>query len=251
MQRELDVGGARVKVNRLRLRLAELDRQVGVVDRLLGQVVKLALELYAARAWKAFGLGTWAELVEAERLVLPGLGGNARVSVAMELAAGNLSLRAIAPVLGVSHETVKTLLAKGVAEGGTLPSVRLSLDGKMRRSAPVVPMDVIAGELVHPDSESDSNSDSNFDSNEGIFDVEGFLADVGALGVDHGPSDAAVLAELQLRELMDSIRNLGASELVVRRLPEADPARRRRLAAQFHAATELMSDVARQWGVAA
>lgn len=243
MRRELDVGGARVKVNRLRLRLAELDRQVGVVDRLLGQVVKLALELYAARAWRAFGLSSWAELVEVERLVLPGLGGNARVSVAMELAAGNLSLRAIAPVLGVSHETVKTLLAKGVAEGGTLPSVRLSLDGKMRRSAPVVPMDVIAGELVHPDSDSDSN--------EGIFDVEGFLADVGALGVDHGPSDAAVLAELQLRELMDSIRNLGASELVVRRLPEADPARRRRLAAQFHAATELMSDVARQWGVAA
>ncbi|MEV8147628.1 hypothetical protein AB0O52_05700 [Arthrobacter sp. NPDC080073] len=247
MQRELDVGGARVKVNRLRLRLAELDRQIGLVDRLLGQVVKLALELYAARAWKAFGLNTWAELVEAERLVLPGLGGNARVSVAMELAAGNLSLRAIAPVLGVSHETVKTLLAKGVAEGGTLPSVRLSLDGKLRRSAPVVPMNVIAGELVHPDSDSDSNSDSN----EGIFDVEGFLADVGALGVDHGPSDAAVLAELQLRELMDSIRNLGTSELVVRRLPEADPARRRRLAAQFHAATELMSDVARQWGVAA
>ncbi|MEW1819671.1 hypothetical protein AB0323_02620 [Arthrobacter sp. NPDC080031] len=247
MQLELDVGGARVKVNRLRLRLAELDRQVGVVDRLLGQVVKLALELYAARAWKAFGLSTWAELVEAERLVLPGLGGNARVSVAMELAAGNLSLRAIAPVLGVSHETVKTLLAKGVAEGGTLPSVRLSLDGKMRRCAPVVTMNVIAGELVHPDSDSDSNSDSH----EGVFDVEGFLADVGALGVDHGPSDAAVLAELQLRELMDSIRNLGSSELVVRRLPEADPARRRRLAAQFHAATELMSDVARQWGVAA
>ncbi|WP_284982923.1 hypothetical protein [Arthrobacter sp. efr-133-TYG-118] len=243
MQRELDVGGARVKVNRLRLRLAELDRQVGVVDRLLGQVVKLALELYAARAWKAFGLSTWAELVEAERLVLPSLRGNARVSVAMELAAGNLSLRAIAPVLGVSHETVKTLLAKGVAEGGMLPPVRLSLDGKIRRSAPAVPMNVIAGELAHPDSDSDSNG--------GIFDVEGFLADVGALGVDHGPSDAAVLAELQLRELMDSIRNLGASELVVRRLPEADPARRRRLAAQFHAAAELMSDVARQWGVAA
>lgn len=239
MQRELDVGGARVKVNRLRVRLAELDRQVGVVDRLLGQVVKLALELYEARAWKAFGLSTWAELVEAERLVLPRLRGNARVSVAMELAAGNLSLRAIAPVLGVSHETVKTLLARGVAEGGTLPSVRLSLDGKMRRNAPAV----LAGELVHSDSDSDSD--------EGVFDVEGFLADVGALGVDHGPSDAAVLAELQLRELMDSIRNLGASELVVQRLPEAHPARRRRLAAQFHAAAELMSDVARQWGVAA
>ncbi|MGO4584268.1 hypothetical protein AB4Z38_10345 [Arthrobacter sp. 2RAF6] len=239
MQRELDVGGARVKVNRLRLRLAELDRQVGVVDRLLGHVVKLALELYEARAWKAFGLSTWAELVEAERLVLPGLRGNARVSVAMELAAGNLSLRAIAPVLGVSHETVKTLLAKGVAEGGTLPPVRLSLDGKIRRNARAA----IAGEVVHPDSNSDSN--------EGIFDVEGFLADVGALGVDHGPSDAAVLAELQLRELMDSIRNLGASELVVRRLPEAHPVRRRRVAAQFHAAAELMSDVARQWGVAA
>ncbi|GAA3313920.1 hypothetical protein [Arthrobacter ramosus] len=243
MQRELDVGGARVKVNRLRLRLAELERQVGVVDRLLDQVVKLALELYEARAWKAFGLSTWAELVDAERLVLPSLRGNARVSVAMELAAGNLSLRAIAPVLGVSHETVKTLLAKGVAEGGTLPSVRLSLDGKMRRSAPAVPVNGIAGELVH--------SDSNSDSNEGIFDVEGFLADVGAFGVDHGPSDAAVLAELQLRELMDSIRNLGASQLVVQRLPEAHPARRRRVAAQFHAAAELMSDVARQWGVAA
>ncbi len=247
MQRELDVGGARVKVNRLRLRLAELERQVGVVDRLLDQVVKLALELYEARAWKAFGLSTWAELVDAERLVLPSLRGNARVSVAMELAAGNLSLRAIAPVLGVSHETVKTLLAKGVAEGATLPSVRLSLDGKMRRSAPAVPVNGIAGELVH----SDSNSVSNSDSNEGIFDVEGFLADVGALGVDHGPSDAAVLAELQLRELMDSIRNLGASQLVVQRLPEAHPARRRRVAAQFHAAAELMSDVARQWGVAA
>lgn len=239
MQGDLDVGGALVKVKRLRLRLAELDRQVGVVDRLLGQVVKLALELYQARAWKAFGLSTWAELVETERLVLMNLGGSARVSVAMELAAGNLSLRAIAPVLGVSHETVKALLAKGVAEGGTLPFVRLSLDGKMRRIAPAVPRNVIAGELVHSDS------------NEGIFDVEGFLADVGALGVDHGPSDAAVLAELQLRELMDSIRNMGTSELVVRRLPEAHPARRRRLAAQFHAAAELMSDVARQWGVAA
>ncbi|GAB2720224.1 hypothetical protein ACX801_11750 [Arthrobacter bambusae] len=240
MQGDLDVGGARVKVKRLRLRLAELDRQVSVVDRLLGQVVKLALELYQARAWTAFGLSTWAELVEAERLVLPSLGGSARVSVAMELAAGNLSLRAIAPVLGVSHETVKTLLAKGVAAGGTLPSVRLSLDGRMRRTAPAVP---IAGELVH--------SDSNSDSNEGIFDVEGFLADVGALDVDHGPSDAAVLAELQLRELMDSIRNMGSSELVVQRLPEAHPARRRRLAAQFNAAAELMSDVAKQWGVAA
>ncbi|MCZ9880446.1 hypothetical protein [Arthrobacter sp. B2a2-09] len=239
MQRELDVGGARVRVNRLRVRLAELDRQVGVVDRLLGQVVKLALELYEARAWKAYGLSTWAELVEAEGLVLPRLRGHARVNVAMELAAGNLSLRAIAPVLGVSHETVKNLLAKGVAEGGTLPSVRLSLDGKTRRSAPPAPTNVIAGELVHSDSD------------EGIFDVEGFLADVGALGVDHGPSDAAVLAELQLRELMDSIRNMGASELVVQRLPEADPARRRRLAAQFHAAAELMRDVARQWGVAA
>ncbi|MFF2296184.1 hypothetical protein [Arthrobacter sp. NPDC058127] len=240
MQGDLDVGGARVKVKRLRLRLAELDRQVGVVDRLLGQVVKLALELYQARAWTAFGLSTWAELVEAERLVLPSLGGSARVSIAMELAAGNLSLRAIAPVLGVSHETVKTLLAKGVAAGGTLPSLRLSLDGRMRRTAPAVP---IAGELVH--------SDSNSDSNEGIFDVEGFLADVGALDVDHGPSDAAVLAELQLRELMDSIRNMGSSELVVQRLPEAHPARRRRLAAQFNAAAELMSDVAKQWGVAA
>ena len=243
MQGDLDVGGALVKVKRLRLRLAELDRQVGVVDRLLGQVVKLALELYQARAWKAFGLSTWAELVETERLVLMSLGGGARVSVAMELAAGNLSLRAIAPVLGVSHETVKALLAKGVAEGGTLPSVRLSLDGKMRRIASAVPRNVIAGELVHPDSNSDSN--------EGIFDMEGFLADVGALGVDHGPSDAAVLAELQLRELMDSIRNMGTSELVVQRLPEAHPARRRRLAAQFHEAAELMSDVARQWGVAA
>ncbi|UKA57016.1 hypothetical protein [Arthrobacter sp. FW306-2-2C-D06B] len=247
MQGDLDVGGALVKVKRLRLRLAELDRQVGVVDRLLGQVVKLALELYRARAWKAFGLSTWAELVETERLVLSSLGGSARVSVAMELSAGNLSLRAIAPVLGVSHETVNALLAKGVAEGGTLPSVRLSLDGKMRRIAPARPRNVIAGELVPSDSDSDSNSDSN----EGIFDVEGFLADVGALGVDHGPSDAAVLAELQLRELMDSIRNMGTSELVVRRLPEAHPARRRRLAAQFHAAAELMSDVARQWGVAA
>lgn len=244
MQRELDVGGTRVKVNRLRLRLAELDRQVGVVDRLLGQVVTLALELYEARAWKAFGLRTWAELVEAERLVLPGLGGNARVSVAMELAAGHLSLRAIAPVLGVSHETVKTLLAKGVAEGGRLPSVRLSLDGKIRRIAPAVPT---AGELDH----GDPNADSNSGSNEGVFDLAGFLADVGALEADHGPSDAAVLAELQLRELMDSIRSLGASELVIQRLPEAHPARRRRLAAQFHAAAELMSDVARQWGVAA
>lgn len=243
MQGDLDVGGARVKVKRLRLRLAELDRQVCVVDRLLGQVVKLALELYQARAWTAFGLSTWAELVEAERLVLPSLGGSARVSIAMELAAGNLSLRAIAPVLGVSHETVKTLLAKGVAAGGTLPSVRLSLDGRMRRTAPAVPRNVIAGELLH--------SDSNSDSNEGIFDVEGFLADVGALDVDHGPSDAAVLAELQLRELIDSIRNMGSSELVVQRLPEAHPARRRRLAAQFHAAAELMSDVAKQWGVAA
>ncbi|WP_284754288.1 hypothetical protein [Arthrobacter sp. efr-133-R2A-120] len=243
MQGDLDVGGARVKVKRLRLRLAELDRQMCVVDRLLGQVVKLALELYQARAWTAFGLSTWAELVEAERLVLPSLGGSARVSIAMELAAGNLSLRAIAPVLGVSHETVKTLLAKGVAAGGTLPSVRLSLDGRMRRTAPAVPRNVIAGELLH--------SDSNSDSNEGIFDVEGFLADVGALDVDHGPSDAAVLAELQLRELIDSIRNMGSSELVVQRLPEAHPTRRRRLAAQFHAAAELMSDVAKQWGVAA
>jgi hypothetical protein len=243
MQRELDVGGARVKVNRLRLRLAELDRQAGVIDRLVGQVVKLALELYEARAWKAFGLRTWAELVEAERLVLPSLRGSARVSVAMELAAGNLSLRAIAPVLGVSHETVNTLLAKGVAEGKALPSVTLSLDGKIRRSARVVPVTVIAGELVHADSGPESNS--------GVFDVEGFLADVGALDEDHGPSDAAVLAELQLRELMDSLRTMGASELVVQRLPEAHPARRRRLAAQFNAAAELMSDVARQWGVAA
>jgi hypothetical protein len=247
MQRELDVGVARVKVNRLRLRLAELDRQMGVLDRLVGQVVKLALELYEAQAWKAFGLSTWAELVEAERLVLPRLGGSARVNVAMELAAGNLSLRAIAPVLGISHGTVKTLLAKGIAEGGTLPPVTLSLDGKRRPSARVVPINVIAGELVHADSSPESDSDSNA----GVFDVEGFLADVGALGVDHGPSDAAVLAELHLRELMDSIRNMGASELVVQRLPEAHPARRRRLAAQFHAAAELMSDVAKQWGVAA
>ncbi|MDQ0028233.1 hypothetical protein [Arthrobacter bambusae] len=240
MQGELDIGGARVKVNRLRLRLAELDRQVGVVDRLLGQAANLALELYEARAWKAFGLGTWAELVEAEQLVLPSLRRNDRVSVAMELAAGNLSLRAIAPVLGVSHGTVKTLLAKGVAEGGTLPSVRWSLDGKVRRIAPSVPPEF---GVIHPASGSDPN--------EGVFDVEGFLSDVGALGVDQGPSDAAVLAELQLRELMDSIRNMGASELVVQRLPEAHPARRRRLAAQFHAAAELMSDVAKQWGVAA
>ncbi|GAB3565674.1 hypothetical protein GCM10027405_23290 [Arthrobacter alkaliphilus] len=240
MQRELDVGSARVKVNRLRLRLAELDRQVGVVDRLLGQVVNLALELYEARAWKAFGLDTWAELVEAEQLVLPGLRRSARVSVAMELAAGNLSLRAIAPVLGVSHETVKTLLAQGVAEGGTLPPVRLSLDGKVRRIAPSVPLGF---DVVHPASGTHSD--------EGVFDAEGFLSDVGALGVDHGPSDAAVLAELQLRELMDSIRKMGASELVVQRLPEAHPARRRRLAAQFHAAAELMSDVAKRWGVAA
>ncbi|WP_442545798.1 hypothetical protein ACSBOX_09700 [Arthrobacter sp. KN11-1C] len=244
MQGDLDVADARVRVNRLRLRLAELDRQVGVVDRLLGQVVKLALELYEARAWKAFGLSTWAELVDAEQLILPSLRGNARVSVAMELAAGNLSLRAIAPVLGVSHGTVKTLLAKGVAEGGTLPSVRLSLDGKIRRITPAVPR---SGELGHPDSDPASNSDSS----EGVFDVEGFLADVGALGVDRGPSDAAVLAELQLRELMNSIRNMGASELVVQRLAEAHPARRRRLAAQFNAAAELMSDVAKQWGVAA
>lgn len=244
MQGELDVGGARVKVNRLRLRLAELDRQVGVVDLLLRHVVKLALELYEARAWKAFGLSTWAELVEAERLVLPSLGNSVRVSVAMELAAGNLSLRAIAPVLGVSHGTVKTLLAQGVADGGTLPSLRLSLDGKIRRIAPAAPL---AGELVHPDSGSNSNPGSDA----GFFDVEGFLEDVGALGIDHGPSDAAVLAELQLQELMDSIRTMGASELVVQRLPEAHPARRRRLAAQFHAAAELMSDVAKQWGVAA
>lgn len=240
MQGELDVGSARVKVNRLRLRLAELDRQVGVVDRLLGHVVNLALELYEARAWKAFGLGTWAELVEAEQLVLPRLKRSARVSVAMELAAGNLSLRAIAPVLGISHGTVQALLAQGVSEGGTLPSARFSLDGKVRRSAP-----------AEPPAIDSVQSASGSDSGAGVFDVEGFLTDVGALGVDHGPSDAAVLAELQLRELMDAIRKMGASELVVQRLPEAHPARRRRLAAQFHAAAELMNDVARQWGVAA
>ncbi|MHA7170056.1 hypothetical protein ACX801_18075 [Arthrobacter bambusae] len=223
----------------MRLRLAELDRQVGVVDRLVGQVVKLAVELYEARAWEAFGLRTWAELVEAERLTLPSLKGSARVGVAMELASGLLSNYAIAPVLAVSPRTVDRLLARGSAAGGELPSVRLSLDGKMRRSAPAKPVDVIAGEAA------------SYDTPSGVFDMEGFLADVGALGVDHGPADAAVLAELQLRELMDSIRSLGTSELVVQRLPEADPARRRRLAAQFRTAAELMSDVARQWGVVA
>jgi hypothetical protein len=116
----------------------------------------------------------------------------------------------------------------------------LSLDGKVRRIAPSMP----SGFDVAP-------SASGSHSNEGVFDVEGFLSDVGALGVDHGPSDAAVLAELQLRELTDSIRKMGASELVVQRLPEVHPARRRRLAAQFHAAAELMGDVAKQWGVAA
>lgn len=236
---ELVTANVRGKVTRLRLRLAELDRQLGVVDRLVGQIVRLAVDLHEARAWKAYGLDTWAELVEAERLTLPSLEGSARVGVAMELTRGHLSLRAIAPVLCVSPNTVKSLLAQGVAEGGELPSVRLSLDGKMRRSVPAAAVDVVAGEVVSTDAPA------------GVFDMEGFLADVGALGVDHGPTDAAVLAELQLRELMDSIRTLGASELVVQRLPEADPARRRRLAAQFHTAAELMSDVARQWGVVA
>lgn len=104
----LDEHAARRLTDRIRL-LAEtmaetLDKMAALID-----------EARTGSAWLALGYRSWTDYVSSEFSgVLPRLNREPRQEFVRELAARGMSTRAIAPVVGVHHDTVATDIRSGV-----------------------------------------------------------------------------------------------------------------------------------------
>lgn len=81
------------------------------------------VDAYRRRAWLALGYGSWADMCDGEDLRLPR-------ELTPELRAGGLSIRAIAAVTGVSHESARKDSGVNSGQGELTPEPTIGLDGK-------------------------------------------------------------------------------------------------------------------------
>lgn len=118
------------------------------------QDVDLFTRLHEGRVWRLRGLASWKDFIEKESLAVPISDPDVRADIFEHFRNRNWSLRAIAPVMGVSHETAGVIARKRAVHGVQPGSkVIIGLDGKtypLRRlaqqqpSAETVPFDSAA-----------------------------------------------------------------------------------------------------------
>lgn len=236
---------ARGRLQKLKVRLGELGRELHAVDRLSRDVLRLIIELHEAKAWLAFGLKTWEALVEAEGLRMPRLSATDEVAAVRELLENHFSQYAVMSVLGVSQSTLSRRKTALVAEGVIFPAEVRSLDGKTRRVAreKVVPvLDVLPGQLVLPlpcEGPAVADGDS----------VDAFLRSLEVSAPNPGVAFVVALAAVQ-DDFEAAVEKIEASAASAADVTEQDRAGIRRRVGDFDGLLRRVKEAAMNVGVA-